>query len=194
MYINFKLLTSKKLDLDDYLLLHACRQNKTEDLADIIEKNWGEGKIWYLEQQELVEHVKPKNKKQTKCHTVRISKKGQSLLDDLDTPEITEDDIKVFTWLEKVYKESNRVVGNRKKTKLYIALFRVNSQIDKNRLAKLALEFINDESEMEYSMKLEYLFFKPSNVFQSRFDIEQSRLYQYYLKNQEHFDELFEQV
>lgn len=194
MYINFKLLDSKALDMDDYLLLHACRQNRTEDLGGFIERKWGEGKIWYLEQQELISHVNPKNKNQNKCHTARITKKGESLLEDLDTPEVNEDDLKLFEWLEGIYKSQEKQVGNRKKTKLYIALFRVNSQINRNRLAHLIYSFISDEREMEYSQKLEYLFFKPSHMFQSKFDIEQSRLYQYYLKHKELFDKQFEQI
>ena len=86
------------------------------------------------------------------------------------------------------------MIGNRKKTKLYIALFRVNSQISKNKLAHLIYTFITDEKEMEYSQKLEYLFFKPSHMYQSKFDIEQSRLYQYYLKHKEVFDKQFENL
>lgn len=194
MYINFKILENSQLDLDDYLLLHAVRQNRTEDLGDYIEKTWGEGKIWYLEQKDLVTFVKPKNKSQNKCHTVRINKKGESLLEDLDTPEVSDDDIKLFDWLEGIYKDQDKMIGNRKKTKLYIALFRVNSQISKNKLAHLIYTFITDEKEMEYSQKLEYLFFKPSHMYQSKFDIEQSRLYQYYLKHKEVFDKQFENL
>jgi len=182
---------SRKMSVDNFLLLQACRQNKTESLGLFIEETWGKVGLAELESMGLVEYIKGK-KNQSMFSKVRTTKKGNEILDDIETPEITEDDLKFFDWLEESYKGSGRVIGNRKKTKMYIALFRAHSNIDKNRLAVLINSFLNNESEMGYSKKLEYLFFKPSSVFQTKFDIEQSRLYQYYLKHQEQFDKVFE--
>ncbi len=79
-------------------------------------------------------------------------------------------------------------------TKMYIALFRVHSGIEKNHLAALLEKFVKDESNMEFNFRLEYAFFKPTNVFQVKFELDQSRLYMYYLKNKRVFDQIFEQV
>ena len=78
-----------------------------------------------------------------------------------------------------------------KQSKINLAKFRVESGLRTNRLAKLIEKYTNDELEQEYSHILEYVFFKPSNMFQSKFDIHQSRLYNYYLKNRQYFDRIF---
>ena len=192
MYVNFDLLISKGLDKSSFLLLQACSQNKTEDLGGIIENNWEWLELKRLETLGLIEYIKG-TKNQSIQSKARISTKGRDMLDELETPLVTENDLKVFDWLEKVYKGLGKEVGNRKKTKMYIALFRVHSQIDKNKLAVLINSFLKDDNQLEYSIRLEYLFFKPANMFQVRFDIEQSRLYQYYLKHQETFDIAFKQ-
>jgi hypothetical protein len=67
----------------------------------------------------------------------------------------------------------------------------VNSSIHKNNLAFLCKTFIEDPDQFEYSKRLEYLFFKPANLFSVKFDIEGSRLYQYYLKHKTEFDDKF---
>ena len=120
--------------------------------------------------------------------------KGRDLLGDLETPLVTEDDLRVFEWLEGVYKSSGREVGNRKKTKMYIALFRVHSQIDRNRLGFLINTFLQDESQMEYSRRLEYLLFKPATAFDTRFSLEGSRLYQFFLKHREQLEPLMNKL
>lgn len=191
MYINFELLKEKDLDIKSVLLLQACSQNRTEDLGEFMSKNWNPLDIQLLHKKGLIEFIKGK-KNQSDYSKARATKRGKDVLDDLETPLINADDLKVFDWLEKVYKDSGKEVGNRKKTKMYIALFRVHSQIDRNKLGLLINSFLKDDSQMEYSHRMEYLFFKPSSVFQVKFDIEQSRLYQFYLNNKEVFDNAFE--
>src|SRR5690554_2577094 len=190
MYINFELLKEKDLDIKSVLLLQACSQNRTEDLGEFMSKNWNPLDIQLLYKKGLIEFIKGK-KNQSDFSKARTTKRGKDVLDELETPLINADDLNVFDWLEKVYKDSGKEVGNRKKTKMYIALFRVHSQIDRNKLGLLINSFLKDDSQMEYSHRMEYLFFKPSSVFQVKFDIEQSRLYQFYLNNKEVFDNAF---
>jgi hypothetical protein len=190
MYINFKILDLKGVSLDDYVLMNIIRQNKFEDVSEKI-KEWGGLKE--LEKYGLIEYVKGK-KDETEFQRVRLSKLGTKWIEDIQTPEINEDDLRIYDWLEGIYKSLGREVGNRKKTKMHIAQFRVHSGISRNALAYLCQEFIEDEEEMEYSFKLEYLFFKPSSVYQTKFDIDQSRLYKYYLKHQKVFDNAFLEI
>lgn len=192
MYINFELLKEKDLDIKSVLLLQACSQNRTEDLGEFMSKNWNPLDIQLLYKKGLIEFIKGK-KNQSDFSKARATKRGKDVLDELETPLINSDDLRVFDWLEKVYKDSGKEVGNRKKTKMYIALFRVHSQIDRNKLGLLINSFLKDDSQMEYSHRMEYLFFKPSSVFQVKFDIEQSRLYQFYLNSKEAFDNAFKQ-
>jgi hypothetical protein len=148
---------------------------------------------WYQEL-EYVTLVRAKNKSDSIQNRIRLSTKGNDLLEDLQVPEINDDDLQLYNWLEKTYHKEGKELGNRKKTKLYIALFRVNSGIDRNKLALLCKAFMNDSSQFEWSKKLEFLFFKPGNVFSVKFDLEQSKLYQYYIKHKEHFDNKFAKI
>lgn len=193
MYVNFKLLLDKELEPEDVMLLVACKQNQNGELSDVIEKSFGHSKLWFVEQKGYIDYVKGK-KGQSDFEKIRLSKKGKDLLDELETPEVTSDDLRIYSWLETIYKESERVVGNRKKTKMYIAQFRVQSQIEKNCLAYLCKSFIEDEDNMKFNLKLEYMFFKPETVYATRFDLEQSRLYKFYLKHQNHFDNEFKKL
>lgn len=187
MYINFSLLQGYELNPEDVISLQAIFQNKTEDNEHLLES------ICNLEKFENLGLVKFVNgtKKSSKFKLVRLSDKGSKILEEIQIPQINEDDLNIFSWLEAIYKKEGKEIGNAKKTKSLISQFRVNSGIERNHLAYLCKIFINDEKQMEWSKKLEFLFWKPANVFQTKFDIEQSRLYQYYLKRKEAFDDKF---
>lgn len=192
MYINFKMLESKELDFLDLLLLQAARQNKFEDQSSTIEKFEG-GRIESLMNRSLLTKVAG-NKNWSTARKIRVTGKAQDILDNIETPEIEEQDLILFDWISDVYLTKGKEIGNKKKTKMYIALFRVNSGIEKNHLATLLEKFVEDDNNMEYNFRLEYAFFKPATAFQVKFDIEQSRLYQYYLNNKKIFDGLFKET
>ena len=188
MYINFPLLESYGLIPEDVVVLQAVFQNKFEDNSSLLEIF--SSNIEKYETRELVKFING-TKKDSKFKLVRLSDKGSKILEEIQVAAINQDDLDVYEWLESVYKRSGKGVGNAKKTKSLIAQFRVNSGIERNHLAYLCKVFINDEKEMEWSNKLEFLFFKPPNLFTVKFDIEGSRLYQYYLKRKEQFDTKF---
>ena len=176
----------------DVVNLQLISQNKTENLVDVITDNISLETLDYYQGLEYVTLVKAKNKADTIQNRIRLSSKGSDLLENLQVPEINDDDLRLYDWLEGIYKAEDKEIGNRKKTKLYIALFRAHSGIDRNKLAFLCKCFMGDASQFEWSRRLEYLFFKPSNAFSVRFDLEQSNLYRYYLKNKTTFDKRFE--
>lgn len=193
MYINFKLLNSRQLEPLDFMFLLAAKNNKIEDISGIIEYHFKDV-LSKFKETNLITFVKPKNKSENEYNTVRLSSVGNDYIDDITTADITEDDIKLFVWLENVYKSMNKESGNKRKCKNFIAQFRVNSGICKNHLAFLCQTFINDEKEIEYSQKLEFLFFKGANLFATKFDIYQSRLFQYYEKRKEFFEDAFARI
>lgn len=193
MYINYKLLNSRQLEPLDFMFLLAVKSNKTEDNSAVI-GHYFKDVLEKFRNTNLITFVKPKNKSQTDCNTVRLTTVGNDWVDDLTTTEIIEDDIKLFNWLEGVYKSMDKEAGNKRKCKNFIAQFRVNSGISKNHLAFLCKTFINDEKEIEFSQKLEFLFFKGANLFSTKFDIYQSRLFQYYEKRKEYFEREFLRV
>jgi hypothetical protein len=113
-------------------------------------------------------------------------------MDLFETPEITDEDIVIWDWLVSIYKKRDKKIGNAKKGKIWLANFRVQSGINLNKLSFLCKEFINDKERMEWSFQLDFIFFKPSNVFESRFSLEGSKLWHYYQDRQEFFDNEFE--
>jgi len=194
MYINFVIAKNRGLSPTDIANLQLISQNKTEDLEEIITDNIQLSVLNWYQELEYVTLVKAKNKSDSIQNRIRLSPKGNDLLEDSQVPQINDDDLQLYNWLEKTYQKEGKELGNRKKTKLYIALFRVNSGIDRNKLALLCKAFMNDSSQFEWSKKLEFLFFKPGNVFSVKFDLEQSKLYQYYIKHKEHFDNKFAKI
>ena len=188
MYINVPLLQSRELSLEEFSLLSIIRQNKKEDLGEYLQGSLKETSYDRFFELKLIEEIKTGK---TRFERLRLSKKGQSWLDEIETPEITENDLTIYEWLASVYVETGREVGNAKKAKTFISLFRAQSGIEKKSLALLCKMFIEDDSQFEWSKKLEFLFFKPPNVFSVKFDLQQSRLYQYYLNKQNYFDNQF---
>lgn len=127
----------------------------------------------------------------TKAGEARITPSGKELLERLTTPFVEEQDEIIYQWLATKYEEAGKEIGNHSKTKKWIAEFRAKSNIEKNNLALLCKTFLDDNKNMEYNNKLEFAFFKPANAFATRFKLEESRLYQYYLKNKKYFDSKF---
>lgn len=166
-----------KKDVSQYLLQTGCTVEHLNDLKE----------------QGYVKFIKGK-KGQTEWQKARLDKKGTKFLNSLDEPEVEDQDIKIFNWLSEIYKKREKEIGNGKKTKRLIASFREKSGIEKNYLAFLCQTFIRDENEQEYSHVLEYIFWKPKNIFQTKFVLEDSRLYKYYLKNKDMFDKKFVEI
>ena len=105
-----------------------------------------------------------------------------------------EQDITIFNWLKNIYLKRGKTVGNGKRTQRLIASFRVKSGIELNKLSYLCKTFITDEEQQEYSHKLENVFYKPKTMFATKFVLEDSRLWQYYMKHKTMFDKEFEKL
>lgn len=192
MYVNFELLKSKGLSTHNLMTLIAIKQNKAENLSELCKDMIGLDMDLYKER-ELVTFVKAKNKSQTEFDLVRLSNKGQKILDDLETPEVLEEDITIFEWLKASYLAKGKTVKNQKQCKRLIALFRVHSGISKNSLVRLASDFLDDDQQQKWSIVLDYIFFKPESAFNIRFDLEASKLYKYYIENKAYYDQIFTQ-
>lgn len=191
MYINFALAKGRGLTLTQIVLLQMIYQNRTENHGDILDLYTDE--FEYFDSQGMTQYIKGKAK-DTPGKLIRLTEKGSKILDEIQIPEVINDDLDVYSWLEKKYKEQGKEIGNAKKTKLLIALFRANSGIERNHLVYLCKVFMNDEKQMEYSYRLEYLFWKAESAYQTKFEINQSRLFQYYLLRKEWFDEKFSTI
>jgi len=189
MYLNMKYLKENNLSFEDIFVLQLAKQQRTENCTEYLEDL--EKVVISLEKTGYLTRIKGK-KADSEMSKVRISKEGDVILSNLEIAEVTENDITLFTWIKGIYLEMEKTLGNQKKTKLYIALFRIHSGISLNSLAFLMNTFVTDDRNMKYNNCLEYALFKPQNAYATKFDLEESRLYQYYLVHKEHFDNKFE--
>lgn len=195
MYINFKLLKEKGLAPVDVMFLQMIKQQKFENLETHLEimLKPAPNYVTAAVERGWVSFVKGKAK-DSELSKMRIADAGQKLLDDIETPLIEEQDIIVFEWVKKIYLKDNKEVGNQKKAKSNIANFRVHSGISGNCLAALLRDFLKDEEAQAWSMKVEFIFWKPENLYQTKFDLNASRLWHYYEKRKEYFDAKFKQI
>lgn len=188
MYINFSVLSKEELIPLHVFTLIAVKQKEFGYLEfinltcieDLIDK-------------EFIKRIKVPKKLEGTAESLRITPKGNKFLEELETPEVEEEDKVVFEWLKKHYKKLGKEVGNGARTQRHIRDFRTKSGIQKNNLLKLCLAFIQDEDNMQYNNILEYCFYKPLTAFQTRFQLEDSRLYKYYLKREDYFKSVFEE-
>lgn len=194
MYINTTILKSKNLSLQEFSVLCLIRQQKFENNTKILESEVNGDILGKFQTLGLVEYVSRKNKAQKELDLIRTSKKGNEWIDDINTADVCEDTLKIYNWVENIYLSTNREIGNKKRTKQFIAQFSKESSITRNHLAFLIQSFINTESEFDWSKKLQFLFFKGESLFSVRFDLHSSRLYQFYLKQENYFLEQFSKI
>lgn len=194
MYINFKLLKEKGLSVQELFTLQIIKQLKTEpERVDDLAMTLTDDFIEDMSKRSLITKIKGK-KKDLELSKYRLSSKGSKLLEDLQTPLVTEADIIVFEWLRDLYLKSDKEIGSESKCRKLIAWFRSESGIDKNRLITLCKKFTDDEDRMEYSKVLQFVFWKPENHFQTSPKLEDSKLWLYYEKYREEFDKIFEKL
>lgn len=187
MYINLNLFLKSGLENSDLIFLTAIAQTESQYLIE----NLTENTYNRFEALKLIKHIKPKNKKEHRYNSLRLSEGGKKLLSELETPDVEEQDILIFNWLKKYYLERDKEIGNSKKTLSHIKNFRVKSCIEKNNLIKLVLHFL--EQNEERSRRLEYIFYFSKTPFATKFDLEESWLWKHFIKNKETIEKQFEE-
>lgn len=195
-YINIKLLKERGLDNLDYLLLLLLKQNSTEDLSDSIEGL--ADRLPKLNEYKLMTHIKPKSKKQNYLALCRLSEKGKKWLEDFNTPNITDKDVKMYDFLCQMYLSKNseledkekRTIGNSKLCLMYCSQFRNIVGLNYHEMYYLCDSFLR---EYEYTKVLEYIFFKRKDNPYGKFasNINDSKLYQYYVENKDYLNKVF---
>jgi len=189
MYVNISVLEKSGLLFSDLVFLCAINQTETDWLIE----NLNEDVYSRLKELNLIKHIKQKSKKEYLYVSLRLSDTGKTLLSELEEAEVEEQDTKVGNWLINHYKQIDKQVGNSKRLMRHIRDFRLKSGIEKNNLIKVCLDFISDEDNMLYNNVLEFAFYKPLTAFQTRFQLEDSRIYKHYLKKEDYFKSIFEE-
>ena len=177
-YKNFKLF---KLQPQDLYYLLSLKQ-----VEGIIIP---EDSLIRFSEQGLIKSIKGK-KSDSEDSKLRLSDKGKQLLTSLGEAPVLEEDEKIFSWLKNHYLKLGNDIGNGSKTKRHIRDFRLKSGIEKNNLLRLVLAFLRENEEN--SNKLEYVFYYPKTAFATKFDLEESWLWNFYIKNKDNIEKTFE--
>ncbi len=187
MYINISVLKKSGLEYSDLVFLCAILQTETEWLIE----NLSEDIYSRFKELNLIKHIKQKSKKEHLYTSLRLSDAGKNLLSELEEAEIAPEDKTVFEWLKTYYLKAGKDIGNGAKTQRHIRDFRLKSGIQKNNLISLVLDFLAENEER--SKKLEYIWYYPKTAFATRFDLEESWLWNHFIKNKERLEKTFQE-
>ena len=186
MYVNFKYLTLKPSSVFNLL---AIKQKETSYLLE----NLSQEEYSHFQTLSFITHIRQKKKEEHPYISLRLSKKGLEFLEKLEEAEILEEDEKIFDWLVEHYNKLGKQIGNRARTKRHLRDFRIKSGLEKNNLLRVFIAFLGDEENMDYNNILEFSLYKPLTAFQTRFQLEDSRVYKFYIKHKFELEKSFEE-
>ena len=184
MYINFNLAAERGFTPSQVLALQAIKQNRNEDTSEVIETLLGLDTKFFRDSG-LVTFIKG-SKKDSVFKLIRLSSKGTKYLDELTTPEVTENDLRMFDYLCHMYLNADdaegRTLGNLKLGRIYCAQFRQLMGLTSHEMYWLCDLFIYNH---RYTKVLEYIFFTKKDNPYGKFkdNLESSKLYQFYQSN-----------
>ncbi len=187
MYVNLTVWKNSGLLSSDLIFLAAISQKETEYLIE----NLTEEDYERFKALSLTEHIKSQKKGEHVYNSLRLSKRGKEFISELEEAPVLEEDQKVADWLINHYRQLDKEIGNKKKLVRHIKDFRIKSNIEKNNLIKLVLDFLSEHEDR--SRVLEYIWYYPKTAFETRFQLEESWLYKHYLKREDYFKSIFEE-
>lgn len=178
MYINISILESKNLTLEEFAWLQLFKQNKLFDCADYLSN---------VPQKTLDKFIVLELINETKKGKTYTSTKGTEWLDDINTVEVTDGDIKMRDYLCEMYlshDDKDRKIGNKKKVGEYCAILRNHLNFDLREFYYLCEYYLENQT---FTKILEYIFFNPNKFRYAKFKnhIEDSPLFQFYEQNKE---------
>lgn len=176
MYINFPLFEKSGLQPEDIYFLAGIKQTEKE----VIDKLTGDI-FSRLEALKLLTSIKGK-KGDNPMYNVRLSALGKKLLEDIETPEVSEQHLKMRDYLIDMYlshEDKERVIGNKKLIGIYISVLQNSLDLDIYRFYYLCEFFL---SEHIFTKKLENIFMDRNKIRYGEFKnhIEDSALYNFY--------------
>jgi len=196
MYINYEIMTAKLLSLNDLGVLTLIKQNRIADLSKEIEfEVQGSQILEKLSNIGYIESVKAKNKSQTQFHLLRTSKKGNEVLDAIETPDITDGDLKMAEYLFQMYlnhEDEERVLGNKKAITKYISILRNHLAFSLHQFYYLCEYFL---AEYPFTKKLENIFMDKNKIRYGDFkhNLSDSVLLQFYEQKEKEIEYYFTQ-
>lgn len=185
MYLNVDYIHKKGLSLQEVVVLYLIKQNKLENQENNIATYLDDEMLLKFDDLGYLDRVKKKRKSDSDFKILRTTKEANDFLDNCEVPEVTKGDLEMFDYLSKMYlshEDTDRIIGNKKLVKKYIAIFRNNVGLSLHQMYWLCWLFLD---EYKYTKKLENIFFdRNKNRFLGfKNNIEESPLYQYYDEN-----------
>lgn len=196
MYLNIETYKKHNLQPQDLYFLIGIKQVDKEVLETL-----NGGDFNRFNELGLLTSVKGK-KGDNPALNVRLSKKGKDLLKSICTEPIAgEDEEVLYDWLSKYYIDKGKEVGNPNRVKKLLAWFSQETDIYKNNLIKLFVDFLKDDYVDEASKVLEFTLFYPKKfttdkgktiAYEAKPDIYDSWLFKHFEKNKQRLLETFE--
>ena len=196
MYLNIETYKKHNLQPQDLYFLIGIKQVDKEVLETL-----NGGDFSRFNELGLLTSVKGK-KGDNPALNVRLSKKGKDLLKSICTEPIAgEDEEVLYDWLSKYYIDKGKEVGNPNRVKKLLAWFSQETDIYKNNLIKLFVDFLKDDYVDEASKVLEFTLFYPKKfttdkgktiAYEAKPDIYDSWLFKHFEKNKQRLLETFE--
>ena len=190
-YFNYKLAESRGLSPRDVHILQLLKQNRSEDLSEQLQLEMDEENIKRLKALDLMSMVKAKRKSDSEFVRLRLSKKGNTWYNDLQTADTVENDFELFKYVKKVYKDLNKDIGDENNVISLIAWFRCETNFTHKEIFVVLDALLKDNNQMEYSNVLANLIWKRPHIHAVKPALKDSRLWKYYQKNKERFDNRF---
>lgn len=174
MYINFKQLAKYNLDMTDLGALLAIKQKDWEIFAERVFQSHQDNIIQKLLDSKLIQPLKSKSGYQ-------LSNLGKSALKSLEIANLDDSHKEQFQKLVEAYQAVGQEakLGNLKKGLQYFVDFMSQSDVEFDVILNVVEDYLQENlREPMYLRKLETLIFKPSNVYSTKFKLEESKLYQ----------------
>lgn len=170
MYINFNFIKEKHLEYIDVITLQFIKQLRVEEL----DVSPFEIHILALEKLGYVDRLKDRSP--------RLSKKGNEVLELLQIPNVSEKHVSMAEYLIEKYKEDqDKILCSKNKLVELVSWFCAEANLTARELYELLLRYWESD-DSAYNKKLDYLFWKPVNMYAKR-NINESRLYIWYQNN-----------
>jgi hypothetical protein len=191
MYINYSLLRQLNLSVSFIPILFAANQNRNNDESETLSNEAFTDDLRQLFELGILEQVKAKKKSDTVFNLIRLSTKGKKILEDITTPDVLEEHLKMRDYLISIYlnhEDKERVVGNKKLIAIYISVLQAHLGIDIYRFYYLCEFFL---SEHIFTKKLENIFMDRNKIRYGDFKnhIEDSSIFQFYEQREDEVKE-----
>lgn len=176
----------KGLEPYDLFVMQLILQNASEDMVESLIMYLNEECLSRLMALDLLSYVKAKRKSDHDFARLRLSPKGKNIYRDANKADYTEEDSALYDALVKIYDSVEKPVGNDIRVKELLAWFRIEGGYSRRQIFKAIKFFISvneDDHNGKYIPTLENLIWKPNSVFSTKWNLADSKLYQFINEN-----------